>query len=336
MHSTRLEAAIGDRLAWTDRPVAVTFPRLSTRKVTFVVQNLELVIRGAKRLVLKILGLCDGTATAREIVASLPRWQQRRATKLLRALADGRVIVSLQDLYWPMQQYASNSNVYVQRPLSDAALRHIYSLDRFATERRNPKSDAVSSPRHDTLEQLLGRRASAVRPISGPTDMACLIRLAYAASGPTTTGRRTVASAGGLDPTVVFLAAVHDESGERSISWYDDASGTAYFKKNVATAEVAEWFLPDELALASMERGAGILILSADWSRVTAKYGARGYNYGVMEAGAVCQNAYLFAAQEGISVRAYGGFFDDRVKTTLELPFHVHPLLLILVGYETS
>lgn len=69
------------------------------------------------------------------------------------------------------------------------------------------------------------------------------------------------------------------------------------------------------------------LFFTAVLWRSTNKYGNRGYRYICMEAGAMLQNAYLYAADAGLRVVGYGGTNDDVVENLLRLDGEVEVLI---------
>ena len=75
-----------------------------------------------------------------------------------------------------------------------------------------------------------------------------------------------------------------------------------------------------------------IIVVGANFNRMTARYGNRGLNYVFMESGASTQNIYLQAEALGLKVGSVGAFQDSQVTAVLKLPADVNPLMLIPVG----
>lgn len=75
-----------------------------------------------------------------------------------------------------------------------------------------------------------------------------------------------------------------------------------------------------------------IIVVGADFNRMTVKYGNRGLQYVFMESGASTQNIYLQAEALGLKVGSVGAFQDSYVIGALKLPAEVNPLMLIPVG----
>lgn len=93
-------------------------------------------------------------------------------------------------------------------------------------------------------------------------------------------------------------------------------------------------------ALASAAWGQGFikaapltLVLAAQFSRTTGRYGQRGIRYVYMEAGHAAQNIHLQAEALGLGSVAVGAFDDASVSKVLTLPDYLEPLYLVVIGY---
>lgn len=71
------------------------------------------------------------------------------------------------------------------------------------------------------------------------------------------------------------------------------------------------------------------IIIAADFSRTTSRYGARGERYVYMEAGHVGQNIYLQATALDLGTVAVGAFYDDQLRSIIgceEAPIYIFPV----------
>jgi len=75
------------------------------------------------------------------------------------------------------------------------------------------------------------------------------------------------------------------------------------------------------------------LIICAEFSRTTWRYGQRGVRYVFIEVGHCAQNVHLEAVALGLSSVPIGAFDDDQVKTVLKLSKKIEPLYIIPIGY---
>jgi SagB-type dehydrogenase family enzyme len=80
--------------------------------------------------------------------------------------------------------------------------------------------------------------------------------------------------------------------------------------------------------------GASVMfVVTAVFWRSQKKYSARSYRYICMEAGAILQNANLYASDTDLKVVGYGGIHEDKVEQLLRLDTKVESVLCaFLVG----
>ena len=77
-----------------------------------------------------------------------------------------------------------------------------------------------------------------------------------------------------------------------------------------------------------------ILVITAEYGRITGKYGRRGVQYAVIESGHVGQNIFLQAVALGLAAGIVGAFRDEDLAGVLGLPGKRVPLLVMPVGYK--
>ena len=77
-----------------------------------------------------------------------------------------------------------------------------------------------------------------------------------------------------------------------------------------------------------------MIAIAAVYERTTGKYGNRGINYVHMEVGFAAQNIYLQAESFNLGTVFIGAFYDDQVKTVLQLGDQEQPLGLMPVGVK--
>jgi SagB-type dehydrogenase family enzyme len=76
-----------------------------------------------------------------------------------------------------------------------------------------------------------------------------------------------------------------------------------------------------------------VIVLAAEYSRTTRKYGERGIRYVHIEAGHAGQNVLLQAVALGLAGVPVGAFSDEEVRKALSLPDAITPLYILCVGY---
>lgn len=75
------------------------------------------------------------------------------------------------------------------------------------------------------------------------------------------------------------------------------------------------------------------LVITAQYGRMTGKYGARGKRYVHMEIGHMGQNVHLQAEALGLATVVIGAFDDAAVAKVLNLPADFEPLSIMPIGY---
>jgi len=78
------------------------------------------------------------------------------------------------------------------------------------------------------------------------------------------------------------------------------------------------------------------LVVTAEYERIEKKYGSRGRQYAMFEAGHICQNIFLQAEALSLAAGIVGAFDDGRLQTLLHLPTTHRPLLVMPVGYPAG
>ena len=143
------------------------------------------------------------------------------------------------------------------------------------------------------LEELLKKRNSVRKYQSVPVSKDDLDKLLWAGYGKTPIGR-TVPSAGACYPLKLYLVEKSDNFN------YFDAPN--------------------------------YIVIAADYSRITKRYGDRGYRYTYMEAGHVAQNITLKAIELDLATVMVGAFNDKKIKGQLNI--NEEPIYIIPVGKE--
>lgn len=181
-----------------------------------------------------------------------------------------------------------------------------------------------------SLEEALLRRRSVREYANLPLSLGEISQLLWAAQGVTSErGGRTAPSAGALYPLEVYLVAGSVENLASGVYKYKPA-GQQLIK-------VKGQDVRSELAGAALEqtcvREAAInIVIAAVYERTTVKYGDRGVRYVYIEAGHSAQNICLQATALELGVVTVGAFYDDKVKTALDMPDNEEPLYIISVG----
>ncbi len=162
-----------------------------------------------------------------------------------------------------------------------------------------------------------------------------LSQLVWAGQGITDTSgnKRAAPSGGALYPLDIYV--VIGENGIEKI----EAGVYRYSPREHSLLSIAKGDRRREIALASlsqmwMAHAPVIFIITAEYRRITGKYGERGIRYALMEVGHVGQNLFLQSEALGLGAGIVGAFNDSDVSSRAGLPSQHEPLLIMPVGHK--
>ena len=78
------------------------------------------------------------------------------------------------------------------------------------------------------------------------------------------------------------------------------------------------------------------LVITAEYERISQRYGDRAARYVHMEVGHAAQNVYLQAEALGLGTVVVGSFQDEAVSQALSLPAQHRPLYIMPVGHSAA
>ena len=169
---------------------------------------------------------------------------------------------------------------------------------------------------------------------SEPLTLEQWSQLLWAAQGITEERgfKRSAPSAGALYPMDLYGVV-----GNLSVTGME-AGVYHYEPQGHGLTPVCDGDRRSELARASlsqmwMARAPVNLVITAEYDRVTGKYGKRGIRYAMIEAGHIGQNIFLQAEALGLKAGIVGAFVDQQVTKALGVPDSHAPLLIMPVGH---
>jgi len=176
------------------------------------------------------------------------------------------------------------------------------------------------------------RTVRAFRPDS--LSITQLSQLLWAAYGITDERRgfRAAPSAGALYPLDVY--AVVGKGGVEVLApgvyrYHParhslEAVGKGDRRKEVAYAALTQMWIA---------KAPVVFVITAEYERITRKYGERGIRYAHIEVGHVGQNIFLQAGTLGLGAGIVGAFRDESLIKAIGAPSEYVPLIIIPVGY---
>jgi len=161
-----------------------------------------------------------------------------------------------------------------------------------------------------------------------------LSQLLWSAQG--ITGRngfkRAAPSAGALYPMDVY-AVVGQDSVEQIEAGVYHYQSKGHMLSQVTKQDLRNRFARAALLQMWMVKAPVNLVITAEYSRVTGKYGKRGVRYALIEAGHIGQNLFLQAEALGLKAGIVGAFHDKELVEIMKLPRSHEPLLIMPIGY---
>jgi len=183
-----------------------------------------------------------------------------------------------------------------------------------------------------TFEEVLLKRRSIRLYKDDALLLTQISQLMFAAQGITAPwGGRTSPSAGATYPVEIYLVAGNVEGLKPGLYHYIVSSHSLVQK---ASGDIRKMLSLAALKQKSIEKAPATIVIAAEFSRTTGRYGERGIRYVYMEAGHVSQNIYLQAESIGLGTVAIGAFDDKLVKDIMKINQDV--LYLMPVGKKSS
>jgi SagB-type dehydrogenase family enzyme len=184
-----------------------------------------------------------------------------------------------------------------------------------------------------SLEEAVSRRRSRRGFKATPLTLEQVAQVLWAAQGITSPeGLRAVPSAGALYALDLYVAVGGREAGELAAGVYHydpqrhalEPTLEGDLRPTLARLAVGQTFLAETPL---------VLVITAEYERISQRYGDRAARYVHMEVGHAAQNVYLQAEALGLGTVVVGSFQDEAVSQALCLPAAHRPLYIMPVGH---
>ena len=188
-----------------------------------------------------------------------------------------------------------------------------------------------------SLETAIKQRRTIRSFTSEPLSLEQCSQLFWAAQGITEDRgfKRAAPSGGALYPMDIYAVV-----GENCVKGLE--SGAYHYEpKSHAVSLVSKGDLRNKVAGAALSQmwmatAPLNILITAEYYRITSKYGKRGIRYAIIEAGHIGQNILLQSETMGLGAGVVGAFNDEKVKQVVNIPPNYEPLLILPVGYKTE
>jgi SagB-type dehydrogenase family enzyme len=186
-----------------------------------------------------------------------------------------------------------------------------------------------------SVEKAIKQRRTVRSFADKPLTIDQLSQILWAAQGVTNEGglKRAAPSGGALYPIDVYAAVGKNgvQGLAQGVYLYDPPRHS--IRKIVVTDQ------REDAAVAALKQmwmatAPVILVLTAEYSRITIKYGRRGKRYAMIEVGHIGQNIFLQCEALGLAAGIVGAFDDKDVASAINAKNDHEPLIMMPVGWE--
>lgn len=140
----------------------------------------------------------------------------------------------------------------------------------------------------------------------------------------------TVPSGGGLYPLVLYLVQFRDiQSLARGVYRWNSEKLIFERLNSQSRLENLEEVIT---GINSLKNAMGIIVVTADYKRVSKKYANKAYPLVLLEAGHAMQNAYLYCAEKGIGFVELLGFDHEKLVKSLMFNEKLYPVVIGVFG----
>ena len=295
-----------------------------------------------KKLLINLFSLCDGINTTKKIISKLRNLECdiKKASNLLHQLLLQKILIDSREIYSQFHPYLNQVTPFYYKLTKEKIKSMVKKVDEF-----NYKGERIllQSPSNSTFCKLIRKRRT-IRKFDEKKTIPFQIfsDLLYTTYGVSTETKikdgkifkRVIPSAGALYPLHIYCIVLR---GIKKIP-----PGVYYFKKKnvkcsiIKLKEISGYselmnFFPGSEDM--IKKAAVLLVIVCNFKRITQKYSNRGYMYGLLEAGHVAQNIYLYCTEQNLAVVEIGGFNDIELSKFLQLKYpEIVPLVCFLIG----
>lgn len=189
------------------------------------------------------------------------------------------------------------------------------------------------------LEKILNKRVSAFTytdTFIALEELTRLLRFSFGSRSDDTTHKRTYPSGGALYPIEIYVASLAVTGLTTGLYHYNPIHHHLTKLKNITKEEVHQCY-PGYSSNQSVFTAPVVIILTFSRGQSSKKYGVLAYKLGLLEAGHMCQNAYLIATQQNLGVRAHTGGTKDTIHSLLNIDgTGEHYMYTITLGSPTT
>lgn len=185
-----------------------------------------------------------------------------------------------------------------------------------------------------SLEEAILKRRSKREFLDKALNLEQISQILWSAQGITDSQKdlRSAPSAGALYPLEVYLSVGQNSVEGLEPGIYHYLPSQEQIEK-ILLGDFRSSLASNCLNQSFIGTAPVSLIIAADFSRTTEKYGERGRQYVFLEAGHAAQNVYLQTTALGLTTVTVGAFDEQSLSKTINLPQGQTPLYVMPIGY---
>ncbi|MDD3007125.1 MAG: SagB family peptide dehydrogenase [Candidatus Pacebacteria bacterium] len=298
----------------------------------------EAEIKNANKLITELVPLCNGEKTRKEIIECLKdRFAQTELDDFISNLLELGILSDKFSLYEAWKPYGENPMIFFR----DISFKKACGIIKKELPKDNTAKVIEICLPDFHLKNILDNRCSTREFVKGVLKIDDIAGLFWSAYGLQEQREKTwkygkektytVPSGGGLYPLVLYLIEL-EEIDNLDCGVYRWNGKTLSFER-LRKQEDLNKLKGAITGIDSLEDATGIMVIAADYGRVSEKYANKAYLLVLLEAGHSMQNAYLYCAKKNnIGFVELLGFEHKDLMDALHMDKKLSPVVLGVFG----
>lgn len=306
------------------KPIALSYGYLNDDKdLVFNVLGSDIIISSYVEEFQRTVQLCNGLRTIGEIVESLPELEDGLVNNIISFLLKKEVLIDSTKQFQTFHEVSSNPSIF-SIGLNSEEVADLRRKPRIQIRRGEVKN--LPTPKQTKHLQSAHLRVSTRVFSDKPMPFEQLSDFLQNLYGDG--DYWLTPSAGGLYPLDIYFVNFQDNGLEEGIYQFIPERSEVIRVSDSAHLDSFCFAMNTSELLNGKNQ---LIVLSVNLGRLSSKYSNRGYRYGLLEAGHVAQNAYMYAATNGIGILEYGGYQDEELCKLFRLNPEKQPIAITLI-----
>lgn len=309
------------------QPLAILYGYSGKGNETHFIGRKGIITIGGKSAeIKKILRLCNGLNSLRNIIELLSSINSNVVVKLISFLEKHGIVRDSRELHIGFHEDSSNPSDF-SHDIGFDELEYLIKSDR--VRKGGGKLVKLHSSVKSKVLRVIRNRRSVRQFMDSPIPMGKLSGLLQATYSRGENKHWSVASGGGLYPLdlYIIISSKHQVIPQGIYRWNPERNELSI----ISDKEPSVWLEKVFNAKTLLENVACILCVAANLKRSALKYANLGYRLTVLEAGHAVQNASLFCIEQNLGLVECCGFGDKALAQKLGLNFPNEAVITTLI-----